>query len=410
MARVAGVPPYDVIVVGAGPAGSATVRECSRQGKSVLLLDKAEFPRDKPCGGGGTARARDLLPFDVSPVVEQTIDRVRFNFRQTARITRHSDRPLAHLTQRRRLDAFLLEQALEKGVTLRERARVREVHQDSDPISVRTSDETFRGRAVVAVDGCAGRTARLAGVETVCRNQIALEDNLHLGKDELSEWQETIGLHAAWWKEGCGWILPKSDRLDIGAAGWKLGHAVLRRSLARLAQFYGCAREAVEDTKRNPIPWRAASSPPERGRLQLVGAAAGLVNPISDEGTFAAFWSGTTAARHLARVVAGEARDRHGYRPAVQQRLGSDIEGSQRLRDFVHFLPKLVVNLERHGTFFTPDALDMVLGNQTFRHLRKKYKRLMPIVELVSHFVRSTEAHRLRRRPAGAFDSIRPFG
>ena len=370
---------------------------------SVLLLDKAEFPRDKPCGGGVTARARDLLPFDISPVVEQTIDRVRFDFRQTARITRHSDRPLVYLTQRRRLDAFLVEQALEKGVTLRERARVREVHQDSDLVSVRTSDETFRGRAVVAADGCAGQTARLAGVETVCRNQIALEGNLYLGKDELSEWQGTIGLHAAWWKGGYGWIFPKSDHLNIGVAGWKLGHATLRGSLARLAQFYGYAPEAIEDIKGSPIPWRAASSPLEQGRLLLVGDAAGLVDPISDEGIHAAFWSGSTAARHLAKVVSGEARDLHGYRREIEQGLGSDIEVSQRLHDFVHFLPKLVVSLERHGKFFTPDAFDMVLGDQAFHQLRKKYKRFMPIVEFVSHFVRRTEAHRLHQRSGRSF-------
>ena len=53
---------YDVIVVGAGPAGSTTARECAEKGMSVLLLDRAAFPRDKPCGGGVTARASDLLP------------------------------------------------------------------------------------------------------------------------------------------------------------------------------------------------------------------------------------------------------------------------------------------------------------------------------------------------------------
>ena len=60
---------YDVIVVGAGPAGSTTARECSGQGLSVLLIDRAEFPRDKPCGGGVTKRAYDLLPVDIAPVV-----------------------------------------------------------------------------------------------------------------------------------------------------------------------------------------------------------------------------------------------------------------------------------------------------------------------------------------------------
>jgi flavin-dependent dehydrogenase len=64
---------YDVIVVGSGPAGSTTARECAEKGLSVLLLDKAEFPRDKPCGGAVTVRASKLLPFSIESVVERVI-------------------------------------------------------------------------------------------------------------------------------------------------------------------------------------------------------------------------------------------------------------------------------------------------------------------------------------------------
>ena len=66
---------YDVIVVGTGPAGSTAAREAAERGLSVLLLDKAEFPRDKPCGGGVNVRAARLLPFDLAPVVERVVSR-----------------------------------------------------------------------------------------------------------------------------------------------------------------------------------------------------------------------------------------------------------------------------------------------------------------------------------------------
>ncbi|MGH2403358.1 MAG: FAD-dependent oxidoreductase, partial [bacterium] len=74
---------YDVIVVGAGPAGSTAARECAARGLRVLLLDRASFPRDKPCGGGVNVRAARLLPFDLGPVVERVATGVRFSLRGT---------------------------------------------------------------------------------------------------------------------------------------------------------------------------------------------------------------------------------------------------------------------------------------------------------------------------------------
>ncbi|MDQ3894381.1 MAG: FAD-dependent oxidoreductase, partial [Actinomycetota bacterium] len=72
-----GVPErFDAIVVGAGPAGSTAAALLARSGLSVLLLDRARFPRDKPCGGGITGRAAQLLPFPPDPVVEHSVDRL----------------------------------------------------------------------------------------------------------------------------------------------------------------------------------------------------------------------------------------------------------------------------------------------------------------------------------------------
>ena len=67
---------YDVAIVGAGPAGSTTAYRLARAGARVLLVDKARFPRDKPCGGGLTLRAVKELPVDVTPVVEDVVTRV----------------------------------------------------------------------------------------------------------------------------------------------------------------------------------------------------------------------------------------------------------------------------------------------------------------------------------------------
>src|SRR4051794_22301470 len=96
---------FDAIVVGAGPAGSTAAFRLSRAGARVLLLDRERFPRDKPCGGGLTARAVRQLPVSVEPVVEDVVRRCRLGLRYGTQFERGSEQPLVLMTQRRRVGA-----------------------------------------------------------------------------------------------------------------------------------------------------------------------------------------------------------------------------------------------------------------------------------------------------------------
>src|SRR4030081_3504804 len=104
---------FDVLVIGAGPAGSTAAYRLARAGASVLLADRAKFPRDKPCGGGLTMRAVRQLPFSVDPVVEDRTTHVEFGLDFRSHFERHSEKPLVLMTQRSRLDTFLAQQAAE---------------------------------------------------------------------------------------------------------------------------------------------------------------------------------------------------------------------------------------------------------------------------------------------------------
>ena len=133
----------DVLVVGAGPAGSSTAIHLARGGARVLLADKARFPRDKPCGGGLTGRALKRIPADPSPVVERDVDRFELRLRYGSSFARSHDEPLIRMTQRRHLDAFLAEQAVGAGADFRDGARVEVTALDSD--GVRTSSHERPG-------------------------------------------------------------------------------------------------------------------------------------------------------------------------------------------------------------------------------------------------------------------------
>src|SRR5438093_2652574 len=92
--RMALVERFDAIVVGAGPAGSVAAYRLAAAGARTLLLDKATFPRDKPCGGGVTGRALRMLPFSIDPVVEDVVERAELTLDYAHRFGREARAPI----------------------------------------------------------------------------------------------------------------------------------------------------------------------------------------------------------------------------------------------------------------------------------------------------------------------------
>ena len=111
---------YDLIVVGAGPAGASAARTAAQLGLKTLLLEKDKLPRNKLCGGGVTPKVLKLLGFGLpDELIEYTARSTRihvgegcFNF--------ETDRTLVYMTSRTRLDSFLADKAVEAGAELKD--------------------------------------------------------------------------------------------------------------------------------------------------------------------------------------------------------------------------------------------------------------------------------------------------
>jgi len=290
---------FDVLVVGAGPAGSATALRLAREGASVLLADKARFPRDKPCGGGLTGRALKHAPCDVSPVVEHVVDRFQLRAGYRLRVGKRSTTPLVLMTQRRRLDAFLVEQAAAAGAQVRDAAAVSELEVEEGGATARVGDARVRASLVVGADGANGIVAKAAGLGDGILCGVALEgnvawDDLGRGPYDGTAWVE-LGIVPG----GYGWVFPKGDHANLGVGGWLAEGPRLRAHLARLATAHGVDLGALENVRGHRLPMRPAGSPAARDRVLLVGDAAGLVDPLSGDGIYEAWVSARLAAEAI---------------------------------------------------------------------------------------------------------------
>jgi geranylgeranyl reductase family protein len=285
----------DVLVVGAGPAGSSTATHLARGGARVLLADRARFPRDKPCGGGLTGRALKRIPVDPTPVVERDVDRFELRLRYGSRFARSHDEPLIRMTQRRRLDAFLAEHAAAAGAEFRDGAQVEVLEIGDAVVRARVGDESVEADVLVGADGANGVVARTAGLGTEIVRGVALEGNVAL--DALdADLERTAVIELAVLPGGYGWVFPKGDHANLGVGGWGGEGPRLRAHLGRLAGAHGLGLDALTDLRGHRLPMRRLGTPAGSGRVLLVGDAAGLVDPLSGDGMYEAFVSARLAA------------------------------------------------------------------------------------------------------------------
>jgi geranylgeranyl reductase family protein len=287
---------FDVLVVGAGPAGSATAIHLARGGARVLLADRARFPRDKPCGGGLTGRALRHAPCDVSPVVEHTVDRMVLRLGYRRRFTRRSSPPLILMTQRRRLDAHLAEQAAALGVDFRDGTRIDGIAVERGAVTARLGDSTVAASYVLGADGANGVVASAAGLGEGIVRGVALEGNATWGDLDRAPYEQTAWVELGVVPGGYGWVFPKGDHGNVGVGGWMAEGPRLRTHLDRLARIHGVDPAGLRDVRGHRLPMRRLGAAPAKGRILLVGDAAGLVDPLSGDGIYEAWVSARLAA------------------------------------------------------------------------------------------------------------------
>jgi len=336
---------HDVIVVGAGAAGSACAYHLAARGHRVLLLEAQSLPRHKPCGGGMAASVQRWFPFDLTPAVDQVIEQVRFTWCLDDPITAvlPGDSPF-WIVQRSRLDQFIAQQAVAAGAQLIDAAVVETIERNGEGWTVQAGGDRYTSRAVVVADGSNSRFAAqlsLGNPKPRFASAVAVEVEAAVSEPNTARFE--FGLV----KHGFCWAFPRQGGYSIGVGSF-IGNTDVDADavLAQLLPSLGLAAGAGERIQSPLRVWDGHYPLHNGAGAVAVGDAASLCDPFLAEGLRPALLSGVRSAEALDRYLkaddgrqAGEALA--GYSQTMRQQWGESMAWGRRIAQVFYRVPKV---------------------------------------------------------------------
>jgi geranylgeranyl reductase family protein len=379
---------YDVIIAGAGPAGSTVGLILSRSGLKVLLIDKSTFPREKVCGGLITHKTVILLERVFGLTAKSLSDKGIINYEAYNYEVRTKNSIIAHgnfsipfrFIDRYRYDDLLLNMAREAGAEVIEGDRI--AYLDVLKSSVTTaSGKEFGSRVIIGADGVNSRVRRsfpsdLFGRDDWNKN-LAAAHEIVVSRDDLKQQVNHLVLYYDLLEFGYAWIFPNRENVVLGICGLKRKNA--KSILSAFREFLSAIDVKLKQDHKifsYVLPYGNFLPEPVFRNILLVGDAAGLADPLLGEGIFYAQRSSELAAGAILNSIEKDSFHdmlRQSYLSSLRTHIFTELVYAgkiqtaifKRLRNFRWLPLRILMNI------YGDRPIEAVHGLRSYRWLKK---------------------------------------
>lgn len=371
-------------MIGAGPAGSTAAYLLAKSGRSVLVLDKQDFPRDKLCGGLLTRKTVLLLDnlFQTSlhqltsnHVIAHQSTRYGINLRDKTRFRGKLEYPFSFV-DRKVYDAFWLNKACRAGAIFRPGGKVISLNPSSGQV-VTATGLNFSGRYIIGADGAPSRLRRLMVARGyIKRNNnpgmaTALEAVVSTRHAPALPDYPLISFGDIRW--GYAWCFPRQNLRILGICGLnQKSGKFLKPALTRFCQSVNISPERIGAVKSHALPYGNFLIQPGGGNVLLVGDACGLADPLLGEGIYYAHRSGQLAALALIQSHRSSQNAFALYRQYLSEEITPELKFVKIIRRLIFSLPgswpgRILTSLLQFNPRKCEEA---VQGQRSYRWLR----------------------------------------
>ncbi|MHC1591601.1 MAG: NAD(P)/FAD-dependent oxidoreductase [Candidatus Helarchaeales archaeon] len=335
----------DAIIVGAGPGGTTAAKHLAEKGFSVLILEKEDQNRDKPCGGWITPEVLNLAGWNQKKLDEifwSPIRGLKIFSPKLFTFTMKKEKILSYGILRSEFDNALLQDAIDAGARIENQSRVRKVSVKEDKVIVSTAEKEHEAEIVIGADGTRSIVAECSKVrpawnsselvlDLVCETRIPKKEIEHLYRDDLAVIFYNL-------EGGYNWIYPKINQtrddawINIGV-GCQLSKMKNSRQMlenhVRVLKKLDLLPEEIKLARHTGWTYATLNGPKKYSygaRVLLVGDAGGFSSNIAGEGIRTAMLTGVLAADTIGIVEDFSRKSLRNYEKAWKRKLKKEYD------------------------------------------------------------------------------------